>query len=355
MFLLLLLSPPARADELSDSVGLSGLEQAAQGYLGGYLNVDELTGDSFGQGVLTILDTGSGEFVSALRRAGRSGLLLLAVALLCALCDVGRDTLTLGGLDPVRLAGTVAVTAIAVTDVNALMGLGQETLARLDGFSKILLPVVTAVSAASGTPGAAVARQGAALLFLNLLITVARRLILPLVYGYVCASAARTALDNSGLARVASLLKWVAGGLLSALLTGFVLYLSVTTSVAGTADALAQKTAKTVLSGMIPVVGGILSDAAETVAAGAGALKGTVGVIGLLAMLALCLGPFLQLGCHYLIYKLCAALTDTVCSGPVTSLMDAMVGAFALLMGMVGSAGVILYVALLISMKAVGG
>lgn len=336
-------------------MGLPGLEQAAQGYLGGYLEVEGLTGDSFGEGVAAILDTGSGEFVGALRRAGRSGLLLLAVALLCALCAVGRDTLSLGGLDPVRLAGTVAVTAIAVTDVNALMGLGRETLAHLDDFSKVLLPVVTAVSAASGTPGAAVARQGAALLFLNLLITLARRLILPLVYGYVCVSAARTALDNDGLARVASLLKWVAGGLLSALLTGFVFYLSVTSSVAGTADALAQKTAKTVLSGMIPVVGGILSDAAETVAAGAGALRGTVGVIGLLCVLALCLGPFLQLGCHYLVYKLCAAMADTVCAGPVTSLIDAMVGAFALLMGMVGSAGVILYVALLISMKAVGG
>lgn len=349
------MAPTARADELSDAVGLPGLEQAAQGYLGGYLEVEGLTGDSFGEGVAAILNTGSGEFVGALRRAGRSGLLLLAVALLCALCAVGRDTLSLGGLDPVRLAGTVAVTAIAVTDVNALMGLGRETLAHLDDFSKVLLPVVTAVSAASGTPVAAVARQGAALLFLNLLITLARRLILPMVYGYVCVSAARTALDNDGLARVASLLKWVAGGLLSALLTGFVFYLSVTSSVAATADALAQKTAKTVLSGMIPVVGGILSDAAETVAAGAGALRGTVGVIGLLCVLALCLGPFLQLGCHYLVYKLCAAMADTVCAGPVTSLIDAMVGAFALLMGMVGSAGVILYVALLISMKAVGG
>lgn len=334
---------------------MEGLERAAQGYLAGYLNVGEITGDSFGEGVVSILSTGSGEFVGALRRAGRSGLLLLSVALLCALCDTGRETLAPAGLDPVRLAGTVAVTAIAVTDVNALMGLGRETLAHLDDFSRILLPVVTAVSAASGTPGAAVARQGAALLFLNLLITLSRRLILPLVYAYVCASAARTAIDNNGLARVASLLKWVAGGSLSALLTGFVFYLSVTASVAGSADALAQKTAKTMLSGMIPVVGGILSDAAETVAAGAGALKGTVGVVGLLAVLALCLGPFFQLGCHYLVYKLCAALTDTVCAGPVTGLIDAIVGAFALLMGMVGSAGVILYVALLVSMKAVGG
>ena len=44
--------------------------------------------------------------------------ILLCAALLCALCDVGRDTLTLGGLDPVRLAGTVAVTAIAVTALD---------------------------------------------------------------------------------------------------------------------------------------------------------------------------------------------------------------------------------------------
>lgn len=346
---------PVRGIDLEEAVGLDSLTAAAGGYLDAYLRVDSLTGESFGAGVKAILTGSRGELAGALKQAGRSGVLLLGVALLCSLWEALPRGTGPGGLDPVRLAGAVAVTGIAVCDVNTLMGLGREVLNQMEIFSRVLLPVVTTVSALSGTPGAAVARQGAVLLFLELLISLSRVLILPLIYGCIGLSMAGTALNNKGLSKMASLLKGVAMGLLTALLTAFVFYLSVTGSVAGSADALAQKTAKTMLSGMIPVVGGILSDAAETVAAGAGALRGTVGVVGLLCVLALCLGPFLRLGCHYLIYKLSASLAEILCAGPVTSLIDAMVGAFSMLLGMVGSAGIILYVALLVSVKAVGG
>lgn len=351
--LLLLLSPAALASELEEAVGLDGLERAAQGYLDGYLDVESLNGDSFARGAETILSAGGEALAGALRRAGKSGLALLAVALLCGLADAARQDLTPGSLDPVRLAGAAAVTAIAAADVTSLMGMGREALGRMDDFARLLLPVVTAAGALAGAPTAAVARQGATLLFLNLLMVLVDGLIMPLIYAYVAASAAKTALDNEGLGRIASLLKWVATGLLTALFTGFVFYLNITGAVAGSADALAQKAAKTALSGMIPVVGGILSDAAGTVAAGAGTVKSTAGVVGLLVIMALCLIPFLQLGCHYLVYKLSAALTATAASGPMTGLMDAMGSAFALTLGALGGGSLILYVALVTSMEAV--
>ena len=117
----------------------------------------------------------------------------------------------------------------------------------------------------------------------------------------------------------------------------------------------AQKAAKAALSGFVPVVGGILADAAEAVAAGAGALRSAVGLLGLLTVLAICILPFLRLGAHYLIYKLSAALCATVCPGPVAALVDDIGSAFALLMGLVGGGGFILYVALITSVKAVVG
>ncbi len=40
--------------------------------------------------------------------------------------------------------------------------------------------------------------------------------------------------------------------------------------------------------------------------AGAGLLKGAIGVFGLLGVLVLCAYPFLQLGIQYLLYKLTA-------------------------------------------------
>ena len=130
---------------------------------------------------------------------------------------------------------------------------------------------------------------------MQLLLELMERLILPLTFAWVAASTASAALGNPGLQRAAALLKRAATATLTLLLSGFVLCLTVTGAVAGNADALTQKAAKTALSGLVPVVGGILSDAAETVAAGAGVLKSTVGVAGLLAVLCICLLPFLRL------------------------------------------------------------
>ena len=351
----MIVSPAARADELSRAVGLDELTGAAGAYLDGYLNVEDLTGTDFAQGAEAILEDGLGELKGVFHRAIKSGTLLLAVALVCSLAGAVTEDLGGGSLDPVRLAGVAAVSAIAAADIHALLGMGSRALEEMDAFSKLLLPTVTAACAAAGMPAAAAARQAAALLFLGLLLTLANKFILPLIYAYVAAQAAGAALGNDGLKRLGALLKWAATGLLSMLVTGFVLYLSVTGAVAGSADALTQKAAKTAISGMIPVVGGILSDAAEAVVAGAGILKGTVGVVGLLTVLAICLSPFLRLGVHYLVYKSAAALTATVLPGPVAGFIDSVGSAFALILGMVGGGGMILYVALITSIKVVVG
>lgn len=353
--LLLVLAPGAGASDLYQAVGAEELTRAAEAYLEGYLDVREVTGDSFSAGAAAILEGGGGELGGIVSRGLRSGVLLLAVALLCSFAETVREDFHGGGLDPVRLAGAAAVTTLAVADIHTLMGLGRATLEELNAFAGLLLPTVTAAGAAAGRPAAAVARQGAVLLFLGLLLTLADRLALPLIYAYVAACAAHAALGNEGLKRLAGLLKWTATGLLSLLLTGFVFYLSITGAVAGSADAVAQKAAKTAISGMIPVVGGILSDAAETVAAGAGMVRGTVGVLGLLAVLAVCLVPFLRLGIHYLVYKGAATLTATVINGPMAGLMDAIGSAFALMLGLVGGGGMILYIALITSIQAVAG
>lgn len=365
LLLLLLFSPAACGAEnpgealsdtqLSAETGLDALQNAAGAYLDGYLNTSALTGSDFGSGARAILDGQRTSLPGVLRGVCRSGAVLMLVALLCGLAGSVGEELGSGGLAPHRLAGAAAVCAVAVVDVNSLMSLGRQALEQMKSFSALLLPTVTAACAAAGAPVSAVARQGATLIFFDLLISLTERLLLPLVYAYLAAVTAAAALDNDGLKRLGGLIKWACTGLLTALLTVFVFYLTFTGAVAGNADALAQKAAKTALAGMVPVVGSILSDAAETVVAGAGVLKGTVGVVGLLTVLAICLTPFLQLGLHYLVYKCAAALSATAAPGFAAGLIDAVGSAFALMVGMVGGSGVILYVALVTSVKAVGG
>ena len=142
---------------------------------------------------------------------------------------------------------------------------------------------------------------------------------------------------------------------LSAILILFVSYLTVSGAIAGTADAATVKAAKFTMSSMVPVVGGILSDAAETVLASAGLPKNAVGVFGMLVVLGMCVAPFLQLGIHYLVYKLTAALSATVSGGRVAGLIDQIGGAFGLVLGMTGACALLLLISMVSAVTAATG
>lgn len=253
----------------------------------------------------------------------------------------------------VPMVAALAITAISVSDVHSLIGMGRQALADMDTFAKILLPTMAVVTAASGAPGAAAARQLAAMLFSNVLLSVINGLLMPLCYGYIAACVAHAAVGNEGLKRIAGVLKWVVTSVLTILPLAYVGYLTVSGVVAGTADAVAVKAAKFTVSSMVPVVGGILSDAAETVLAGAGLLKNAVGVFGMLVILSMCIVPFLQLGVHYLAYKLTAALAATVAEGRISGLIDSIGGAFGLILGMTGASALLLLVSMVSAVSMV--
>lgn len=335
------------------------------------LNLDELknaagdelsdleigTGLNLNKGLRDLLDTGSTQVPGILRKAVRSGILLLAVVVLCGLVEeISHGLGAAIELDITAVAGALAVTAVAVADVHTLVGLGRQALDQMSEFSKVLLPTITAAAAAAGAPGRATARQLATMLFSDVLLTVIDRLLLPLVYFYVAACTAYAALGNEGLKRVGGILKWIVTSILTVVLLAFVGYLTVSGVIAGSADAVTLKAAKLTISGMVPVVGGILSDAAETVLAGAGILRNAVGVFGMLGVLCVCIAPFLQLGIHYLTYKLTAALAATVSGGRMSGLIDAIGGAFGLVLGMTGASALLLLVSLVSAISvAMGG
>ncbi len=303
-------------------------------------------GAGLDDGLAELVDTGTRELAGIVRRAVRSSVLILLILLFCGLAETVQEGAGGSPSRSVSLAGTLAVTAVAVADVNALLGMGTGAIARMTSFANVLLPTAAAVTAATGAVTGAAARQLAAALFSDLLVNLIHGLLVPLLYGYIAASAAQAAVGENRLKRLADLLKWTVTTVLTVVTMAFVGYLTASGVVAGTADAATVKAAKFAISGAIPVVGGILSDAAETVLASAGILKGTVGVFGMVTILGICLIPLLQLAVHYLAYKLTAALASALGDGPVCGLVDRLGGAFGLVLGMTGACCLLLLIAL---------
>ncbi len=353
--LFLLLSPSARGAWEAD-VGpgelpaLEDLERSAGEYGAGL----DLDGEiSLDQGLEQLVRTGTDQVFGILRTALRSGTLLLAITLFCALAQGAAEPGS-GTFQAAPIAGVLAVCAVSLADVHSLMGLGRESMERLAAFGQALLPTLAAAAAAGGAPVGAAARQMATVLFSNLLLRLITDLLIPMTYLYVAAGAVHAAVGNAGVDRLGKTLKGAVAGVLTAVMLAFTLYLSISGAVAGTSDAVAVKTAKFAISGAVPVVGGVLSDAAESVLVSAGLLRNSVGVFGTLVILGMCLTPFLRMGVHYLVYKLTSALAATVWDGGVTKLIDAISGAFALELGMTACCALMLLFSVVSCLSAAG-
>ena len=143
--------------------------------------------------------------------------------------------------------------------------------------------------------------------------------------------------------------------MMTALTAVFTAYLGITGAVTGSADAAAVKAAKTVLSASLPVVGGIVSDAASSVVAGAGILRGAAGAFGAIAVCAICAAPVAALGAELLLYKAAAACAAALPSGRLSELIDGIGDACGMMLGLTGCGAVMLFISVISSARAVTG
>ena len=283
-------------------------------------------------------------FFSALRNMG----LLLTVTFLTAICGLWTDSKWVG------LCGLIAAAGMSLEHVSSCLTVGLDALEQLRSFSMVLLPCLSTASAVSGAVTSAGLKFAASMVFFDGMLVVMTEYAVPILYGYLAVMLSAQITGNSMLQSVTKFLRQGMRWALILISVGFTVYISVTGLLSGAADAAAVKTAKTVLSSAIPVVGGILSDASSALLGGAAMVRNSVGVLGLLAVLALCVTPYLTLGIHYLFYRAAAVLAQSYCDKGMAGLLDGFGDVFAFLLGMVGSAALIVFVSVVSLMKAVG-
>ena len=175
-----------------------------------------------------------------------------------------------------------------------------------------------------------------------------------MVYIFLAFSIGCSAIGEDILKRLRDFLKWLVSWCLKIVLYVFTGYITITGIVSGTTDQMALKAAKLTISGAVPVVGGILSDASEAVLVSAGLVKNAVGVYGLIAIAAIAMGPFLRIGVQYLLLKLTAAVCGVFGNKKTTELVGDFSSAMGILLAMTGAVCLILLISMVCFMKGVG-
>lgn len=279
---------------------------------------------SFAKDLWYIIKKAISEFYPSLSEAAGVCVSILAVVMLVSVLQglTGMSTRT------VELLSTIAVSTALLSSSNALIHLGVQTVEGISEYGKLLLPVLTASLAAEGGATASAALYAGTVIFNTVLTVGITKLLIPILYAYIALGIANAAIDEPVLKNIHTFLKWLLTWALKISIYLFTGYISITGVVSGAADATAVKAAKLAISGAVPVVGNIISDASEAILVSAGLMKNAAGVYGLLAIIAVWIGPFLQIGIQYLTLKITTAVSSVFgCKrtvGLITTFSDAM-------------------------------
>lgn len=306
--------------------------------------------DTFLEGVLQIL----GDLLPQLQPAVTQCIGVCVCLILASLLLSVVDTMPGKQKRVLDLTGAVVMGTLLLRGSASMIGLGVETVRELSEYGKMLLPVMAGALAASGGGAVSAAQYAGTVFFDALLGSLTVNLLPPMIGIFLCLALGVAALDEPLLEKLLDLVKWAAGWCLKLILYAFTGYMGITGVISGTADAAALKAAKLTISGMVPMVGSILSDASEAILVSADLVRNATGVWGLLAILAICLGPFLRIGVHYLLLKGTAALCTVLVGKKGARLIAYFSSAMGLLLAMTGSCGLLLMISTVCFMKGVG-
>lgn len=289
--------------------------------------------ESFGEGLAQILEDIIPLIRPDLKEASKVCIGIIATVLLASIIQGTSEQIKTS----VNLTAAAGISSVMLLNVKSLVHLAGNTITEMTEYGKLLLPVMTTALAAQGgigTSGALYAGTAAANSFIS---TVISKLLLPAVYIFIAIGIAMASTGEEMLKKYKDLIKTAITWFLKSVLSIFTAYMGITGVISGATDAAALKVTKATISSVVPVVGGILSDASEAVLVSVGIAKNAVGVYGIFAVLALFLEPFLLIGSHYMMLKITTAICGVFGSKSATELVGDFSTAMGLLLAMTGS------------------
>lgn len=274
--------------------------------------------ESFAEGLWFVLKSAIASMKPSIIKAATVCMSTIAIMMLTSLLH----NVSSKAQQVTQIVAALGCGLLLTRSANTLIHLGTDTVTTLSEYGKLLIPVLSAATAAQGGISASTAIYTGTTLFSAVLTSLIGKLIVPMIYVYICLGLANCAIGEQVLKKLRDFVKWLMTWSLKIVLYVFTGYISITGVIGGSADASMIKATKLAISGSVPVIGGILSDASESILISAGIMKNSAGIYGVLAIVATWIGPFLEVGVQYLMLKLTAAICSVIGNQRMTELVQ---------------------------------
>lgn len=311
---------PDEAGEILNKNGINGIDP------------DSLIGLSIGDFFQTLWDMVKSEIRLPLRIL----ITMIAVVMLCSLFRAFQATIAEKSYtNAFTVVSVLTVCAVMMSPVVDCITRASEAIRECSNFIVSFIPVFSGIVAASGKPITAAGYTSALFGTIQIIAQIAANFLVPLLGFYLAFCMVGSINDSINISGITATVRNVVVWTLGLLLTVFVGLLTLKGLVAGSADTVATKTTKFLLGSFVPVVGGALSEAYNSVQGCMGLIRSTVGSFGIivcfLTFVPILLTILLLMGALHL----SAGISELMSVEKVGNILKAGVSALSLIFGII--------------------
>lgn len=237
---------------------------------------------------------------------------ILVIALISAILTNIQNTFENASVS--SFANYVTYILIAILVIGSfyqLMETVKVTINSMISFMEILLPILLTFLVLAGGPNTKIIFHPMILGTVNVVGIMIKSIILPLINFSFIISILSNLSQRAELRKLSELGRQIITFIISAAFTVFIGIITIY-GLSTKIDGITIRTAKFAVDRFIPIVGGFLSDAVETVIGSSAILKNGIGIIGLFILIFITILPLVKIGSLLLIYKIVGAVIEPI-------------------------------------------
>lgn len=210
----------------------------------------------------------------------------------------------------------------------------KNTIERLVDYTYILIPILMTLMISTGNITAVSTIEPIILFAITFIGKIIVNFLIPILLIGTVLSIISNISPQISIDKISKYFKssivWVLGFILT-IFTGILSLQSVLTK---GVDEITVKATKNIVSTAVPVVGKVLSDTTETVLGCAVILKNSIGIIGIIVIIGICIVPLLKILLFMIGYYITGGLCEIVADEKIVKVITQMGDTFKILLGM---------------------
>lgn len=295
----------------------------------------DLRPENLGQTLLSILGR---EILSNAPLIGK----LLILAVLCAVLEQLQVAFDGSVGKTAQVMAYLVLLSLALTSFQVALGVATGAIDQMVGLMQVLFPVMLTLLVSMGNFTSAALFKPLVMGSLTFLATILKTVVLPLFFLATVLKLFNHISDQFKLSKLAGLLEFIGKLSLGIVLTVFIGVMAVQGVTGGVADSVVFRTAK-YSADLIPVVGKFFKDAVELVITSGLLLKNAVGIIALIAIIVICVGPLVKILAMMFVFRLAAALIEPLGEKALAESLQDMSKSLIFILGTVASVAIMFF------------